>query len=335
MDLKSFRLLNKGITDMKLNYLKWGKLIVGAVLACLIADWIGLQYYAAAGIITLLTIQDTKKETIRIALKRLLIFVIMTGLSAVIFPLVGYDIVGFGIILIPYLFICLALKMPEAIAPIAVLCTHYMSSKSCSLSLIENEFLILLIGAGIGVALNLFMPNNKKKILEFQKETDDKIIGILHRMSLNIIKEDRTDYTGSCFEDLDAVLIALEREARFYMDNHVTRSDDYFLRYMNMRLRQCARLKEMYADIRNMDVIVTQAEPISEFLEKIASEFSEENDVEELLRETETLIENYRKNMLPTTREEFEARAILFDFLSNTKAFLQIKRDFCMQRRID
>ena len=36
-----------------------------------------LQFAYAAGIITLLTVQDTKKETVRITAKRMIIFVIM------------------------------------------------------------------------------------------------------------------------------------------------------------------------------------------------------------------------------------------------------------------
>ena len=122
----------------KINYMKWGKLIVGTVSACLIAKMLGLEFFTAAGIITLLSIQDTRKETFVIALKRLIIFAIMTLLSMVIFPLTGYNVMGLGMVLVPYLFFCLALKMPEAIAPIAVLCTHYMSVGNCSLQMILN-----------------------------------------------------------------------------------------------------------------------------------------------------------------------------------------------------
>ena len=135
------------------------KYVTGSVAAVLLAAALQLQFAYAAGIITLLTIQDTKKETVRITVKRMIIFVIMTILSAVIFPLAGYHVWAFGIVLIPYLFSCMALDMKEAIAPIAVLCTHYVSAKSCSPSMILNEFLILMIGAGIGTLWNLYMPD--------------------------------------------------------------------------------------------------------------------------------------------------------------------------------
>lgn len=313
-----------------MNYMKWIKLIIGAFLACVIADLLELQYYAATGIITLLTIQDTRKETFVITLKRIVIFVIMTVLSAIVFPITGFCLIGFGIILIPYLFLCLWLKMPEAIAPIAVLCTHYMGSESCSWDMIQNEFLILVIGAGIGILCNAFMPDNRKKLLKFQKQTDEKIIGILHRMSINLLKEDKSEYTGSCFAELEEVLGSLKKEAMTYMANHVTDPDDYFLQYMNMRTRQCGRLRELYGSIMRIRLVVEEARPISQFLEKIANEFSEENDVESLLLELEQLTASYKTSELPSSREEFESRAILFEMLSNIKTFLQIKREFVM-----
>ena len=52
------------------------KYVTGSVAAVLLAAALQLQFAYAAGIITLLTIQDTKKETVRITVKRMIIFVI-------------------------------------------------------------------------------------------------------------------------------------------------------------------------------------------------------------------------------------------------------------------
>ena len=115
----------------KEEIIKLIKYVTGSVAAVLLAVLLRLDFAYAAGIITLLTIQDTKKETVRIAAKRLVIFVIMTILSAAIFPLAGYHVWAFGILLIPYLTFCIVLDMKEARAPVAVLCTHYISAGSC------------------------------------------------------------------------------------------------------------------------------------------------------------------------------------------------------------
>lgn len=233
-------------TDEVIKLIKY---VTGSVAAVLLAAALQLQFAYAAGIITLLTIQDTKKETVRVTAKRLVIFIRMTILSAVIFPLAGYHVWAFGIVLIPYLLCCIALDMREAIAPIAVLCTHYISAQSCSPAMIMNEFLILIIGAGIGTLWNLFMPDGRSQLLNYQKVVDDKMVYILRRMALYIELEDKSDYTGSCFDDLDAMLADLKKRALRYMNNHLITEDDYYYEYMLMRARQCNILKRIYADI--------------------------------------------------------------------------------------
>lgn len=314
--------------SLQINYSKWIKLVIGTILSCAIAKAMGLSFYASTGIITLLTIQDTKRETLMVSAKRLIIFVVMTVFSLLVYPFWGFHIWAFGLILIPYLFVCLSLKMPEAIAPIAVLCTHYMSAESIVPSMILNEFLILLVGVFMGVILNLFMGDNTHKVVAFQKQTDEKISHILYRMSIYIMEKDRSEYSGSCFQELSELFESLEKEAKLHMNNHVINSEDYFLQYMHMRKRQCVRLREMYEDIMRMQTVEEEAKPISEFLKKIAKEFSEENDVENLLSELGELIQMYRDSVLPETRDEFETRALLYDILCNIKGFLEIKQDF-------
>ena len=312
-------------TDEVIKLIKY---VTGSVAAVLLAAALQLQFAYAAGIITLLTIQDTKKETVRVTAKRLVIFIIMTILSAVIFPLAGYHVWAFGIVLIPYLLCCMALDMREAIAPIAVLCTHYISAQSCSPAMIMNEFLILIIGAGIGTLWNLFMPDGRRQLLNYQKIVDDKMVYILRRMALYIEREDKSDYTGSCFDELDAMLADLKKEALRYMNNHLITEDDYYYEYMLMRARQCDILKRIYADIIRLTATQEQGKKLADFIKKTAEEFAEQNDVSTLLSELEKLHSDYERQELPVTRQEFENRSMLYHILEDMKAFLEIKKKF-------
>lgn len=317
-------------TDETIKLIKY---VTGSVAAVLLAAALQLQFAYAAGIITLLTIQDTKKETVRITLKRMVIFVIMTVLSALIFPLTGYHVWAFGIVLIPYLFCCMALDMKEAIAPIAVLCTHYISARICNLAMIMNEFLILAIGAGIGTLWNLFMPDGRRQLLGYQRSVDDKMVYILRRMALYIELEDKSDYTGSCFDELDAMLTDLKKEALRYMNNHLITEDDSYYAYMMMRAGQCNILKRIYADIIRMTATTEQGRKLADFIRKTAENFAEKNDVSPLLEELKQLHSYYEKQELPITRQEFENRSMLYHILEDMKVFLEIKKEF-METRI-
>lgn len=315
-------------TDEVIKLIKY---VTGSVAAVLLAAALQLQFAYAAGIITLLTIQDTKKETVRVTAKRLVIFIIMTILSALIFPLAGYHVWAFGIVLIPYLLCCMALDMREAIVPIAVLCTHYISAQSCSPTMIMNEFLILIIGAGIGILWNLFMPDGRRQLLNYQKVVDDKMVYILRRMALYIELEDKSDYTGSCFDDLDAMLADLKKRALRYMNNHLITEDDYYYEYMLMRARQCNILKRIYADIIRLTATQEQGKKLADFIQKTADEFAEQNDVGTLLSELEKLHSDYERQELPVTRQEFENRSMLYHILEDMKSFLEIKRKFIVE----
>lgn len=304
------------------------KYVTGSVAAVLLAVALQLQFAYAAGIITLLTIQDTKKETVKIVVKRIIIFMIMTALSVLIFPLAGFHVWAFGIVLIPYLFCCMALDMKEAIAPIAVLCTHYISAQSCSAGMIGNELLILVIGAGIGVLCNLFMPDGREQLVRYQRSVDDKMVHILQRMALYIELEDKSDYTGNCFEELDGMLADLKKEALYYMNNHLIGEDDYYYEYMQMRAKQCNILKRIYADIIRLTATQEQGKKLAEFIRKTAVEFTEKNDTQGLLSELEQLHGYYERQELPATRQEFENRSMLYHILEDMKIFLEIKKEF-------
>lgn len=312
----------------KEDIIKLIKYVVGSVVAVLLAAALRLEFAYAAGIITLLTIQDTKKETVKIAAKRIVIFIIMTILSAAVFPLAGYHVWAFGVVLIPYLICCIALDMKEAIAPIAVLCTHYISAGSCNAGMILNEFLILVIGAGVGILLNMFMPDSRAKLVEYQRTVDDKMIHILKRMALYMERDNKSDYTGECFDELDKMLINLKKEALYYMNNHFLGENDYYYEYMQMRARQCGILKRVYSDIVRLTTTPQQVRALADFVERIAGEFAEENDVQGLLEELEALKESYTVSELPKSREEFENRAMLYHIMEDLKVFLQIKREF-------
>lgn len=97
---------------------------------------------------------------------------------------------------------------------------------------------------------------------------------------------------------------------------------------MQMRARQCSILKRVYSDIVRLTTTPQQVRALADFVEKIANEFGEENDVQGLLEELEALKESYTVSELPKSREEFENRAMLYHIMEDLKVFLQIKREF-------
>ena len=308
--------------------LKILKISAGSVAAILLADVIGLNYSTSAGIITLLTIQDTTKETIAISVKRIAAFLLASVLAYIVFHLVGYRVISFGIFLFLFVACCKPLGLGSAVSTNAVLVAHYLTQKDMSLPAIGNEAMLLCIGAGIGTLLNLYMPGKVKEIRKMQRILEEDLRNVLFRMSEYIQKEDKSDYTETCFDKLASDVSIGKKQALDYMNNTFFQEAEYFITYMNMREQQCVVLKEIYKKIVSIRKIPPQAEQISAFIHDIAISFGESNNAKVLLEALSDLLSQMKESPLPVTRDEFEERAILFSILMDLNRFLKLKNDF-------
>ena len=211
----------------QINWMKALKIAAGAVAAILIAEAMGLQNAASAGIITLLTVQNTRRETVMSSVRRVLAFCIMTLLSMPLYHFCGTEPWTFGLVLLLLLLICYGLHMEDSTPINAVMATHYMLAGGVTSSMVGNELLLLLIGSGIGVCLNWFMPRNRNRIQRMQQELDGEIQGILERMAVRILEADHTGYGDSCFAKTEQLSAALRREIDIFLQNQTWEDDTY------------------------------------------------------------------------------------------------------------
>lgn len=304
------------------------KIALGSTIAILLANAIGLNYSISAGIITLLTIQDTKKETILISLKRGIAFLFATLLSLILFRSLSFSTIPFGIFLFLFVGGCTLIKLQDGIAMNAVLATHYILSESISLSMIGNEAMLLLIGAGIGTLINLYMPNNVRKIKEIQASIESDLRKILFRMAFFLQEVEKSNYEGQCFAPLKKDIELGLTYAYQNMNNTLLKESQYFIRYMEMRQHQLQILSEIYGKIISLHSVPSQVIPVVEFIERLANSLAESNNAKALLTLEQKLECDFKESPLPQTREEFEDRAVLFMILKDFKVFLLTKKQF-------
>lgn len=310
------------------SMLKLIKIAVGSAASIFFADVLGLSYSTAAGIITLLTIQDTSRETITISVKRILAFLLATLLAYMVFHIVGYHVFAYGIFLFLFVACCIPLRLGDAVSINAVLATHYLLERDMSLPFIGNEALLLLIGAGIGTLLNLYMPGKGKEIRAMQRTLEEDLRRVLLRMSEYVGKEDRSDYTGACFDKLQADIASGVKQAYAYMNNTFFQESKYFIAYMNMREQQTMVLRDIYKKIMSIRTIPPQTEQVAALIYEVAVTFGESNNARELLTKLSEALQRMKDSPLPVTREEFEDRAVLYGILMDLEYFLQLKKEF-------
>lgn len=304
------------------------KIALGCVISMFAAAVIGLKYSATTGLITVLSIQPTKKETIYTALKRLAAYFIAMFVSVVCFKIFGYTILAFGIYLFVFVIVCNMFAAQSAIVPISVLVTHLLAENDCSVSLLINELLIFIIGAGVGIILNMHLHKNEKKEKYYRAQLDNEIKAIIGRMSDRILTEDKSDYNGECFIRINRLLYEAEKVVYENESNVLSNVHSYGLKYLEMRRKQSEVLHEMYKSVRRISTTPIQAKKISDFLKKISNEYDEHNNVMNLVDEIDAMFEHMQKEKMPGNRAEFESRAILYNLMHQTKEFLMIKYEF-------
>lgn len=314
----------------KTDYIKIFKIAAGAGAAIALAEGLGLRYSASAGIITLLSIQDTKKETIRVMALRFCSFGLSLILSAVCFSLFGHGALAIGVFLLFFSGLSFQLRMQEGISVNTVLMTHFMAEQSMSLRNIGNELALLVIGAGIGLLLNLYIPGKEKQIRVKQRQIEDRMREILNHMSgiLSASGNVPLERIRDSLTVLDDELRLGEKNAFEEMENKLLTETKYYLRYMNMRRLQSGVLGRVAENIGHLMRLPPQAEMVAHFMERISSSFHEYNNAVALLEELEQLKRQMREQPLPDTRDEFESRAVLYRMMLELEQFLAIKKTF-------
>lgn len=314
----------------KINYIQLIKIALGSCLAILSADRLGLHYSASAGIITLLSIQNTKKETFLITGKRFLSFLLSVAIAFFIFSALGYHAFSFGVFLLVFVGACYLLKLEDGIAMNAVLTTHFLIEKSINFYWISNELLLLVIGAGIGVLLNLYIPRNTSAIKQDQMMIEEDMKLILKNISAALIKDPEENLQAIDFLPLENHLNEALSRAYENMNNTLLSDTRYYIQYMQMRKNQNTILNRIYSHIASIDTVPEQAYKIAEFIQHIAATFHEYNNALNLLKRLQDIKSEFKSDPLPGSREEFESRAILFQILNELEAFLLLKKEFSM-----
>ncbi len=289
---------------------------------------LGLDYAISAGIITLLSLQDTKKATISLALIRTGAFALSIMILFMVFYFLSFTPIAFGVFLMVFASICYYFKIYDAIPMNAVLATHFLLEKEISFSMIRNEALLLVIGAGIGILLNIYIPNNEKQIRREQRKIEADLKVILSEMAEQLLIQNKSDYNEQSLDKLKEHIEMGLKHAYTNMNNTFFQESRYYIEYMDMRNQQYNILKEIYEKIRTLTTVTTHSDDMAMFIRSISETLSESQNTKDLLRTQEALLVKFKESSLPVTRDEFENRAVLYIILMDIRIFLKMKERF-------
>ena len=279
------------------------KTAVGATIAIILANFFGLKYALSAGVITILSVQNTKRKSVEIAWSRFNSTCLALMISGILFSLIGFNAFAFGLYLLIFIPLAVSYKLSDGIVMSSVLVTHLLGEGYISLSLIANEFFLVIIGAGIAILFNLYMPKMQPRIKEDQAKIEEQFRIVLLCLAGTTSSQSVAIDEEFLFQTLEEMLLKARDRAMLHKENYLLDEMTYYVQYMDMRFMQYQVLLSMRQTLGKVVMTVEQSSLIADLTEHIAFNLHEYNPAEDLIQMTQDVLTQCRNQELPKTND--------------------------------
>lgn len=292
-----------------------------AAVAIAVASAIHLQFSATAGIIAILSLMGTKRETLKVALGRLMAYASALLIAFVCFSIFGDGLLAFGIYLFVFAALCYACSWGYATAMISVLISHFMGTGGMTWAQVGNESLLFLIGTTCGILTNLHLHPDEERLDALIHQADEQMRAALTALSESADARNLLILLGETLQQADDC-------AAKNAGNSLTDAPTHEIHYIAMRRQQRRILLQVMQDARKVQGHPPQEGEVRALIGRISTEYDRENDCALLLSALHDLLAEMQHQPLPVTRGEFEDRALLYAVLRRMEDFLLLKREF-------
>jgi uncharacterized membrane protein YgaE (UPF0421/DUF939 family) len=303
------------------------KTAVGVGLAIWLAHLLKLDYYTSAGILTILSIQTTKRKSIHAIYTRIIASFVVLALSFIFFNALGYYASVLGLLVLILLPILVMLKVTPGFVSSSVILLHIFNEQHFTWSLLQNELLIMLVGFGVGFLVNMQMPDIEPELNVYRIEIE-KNYSVIFTQIARYLRDGDTNWDGK--ELLLATEAVNKGKSLAYQDveNHITRKENLFYRYFDVREQQLEIIERILPKITNLPTIVNQANMIADFMDELANNVHSGNTASKYRKKLADVKRTFQTMPLPRSHEEFVAMGSLYQFIEEMDHYLAIKQQF-------
>lgn len=303
------------------------KTAIGTPIAIWITQMLGVTNFVSAGILTILCIQPSRKLSVLSAWDRFFACLLAILFSYVFFRLFGYSPVVIGLMLMIFIPVLVYFDITQGIGTSVVIILNIYGQKMISLPFLVDQFLIIVVGVGTGLLMNLYMPNLERKMRTLQAKLENKFRIILHEISVSIQEPER-EWNKKEIEECRKILKQAGRLVGIDKENHLLREEHPYADYFSMRGRQLILLEAMLPLVDTLPRQDELSDHIAEFFEGLSAAVHPGNTADKFLEELKDLKREFRREDLPVNQEEFETRSNLFQLLHEIEDYLIIKSKF-------
>lgn len=301
------------------------KTAIGTGVAILIAQKLGLSFYASAGIIAILCIQVTRKQSFRAALNRVLACLLGLAVGIVLYASLGFQPVTLTIMILAFLPLAVRFGIQEGFVTSMVVLLHLYSVQSIDPAVILNELFLILIGVGVALLANLYMPSLEKELKGMQAAVERNFSRIMQEFAY-YLRHGQSNWDGHEMIETEKMLLEAKMLAARDEENRFGRKgEDTYYQYFLMRQKQFDYLERMLPVVSKLHAQVPQGQQIADFLDHLSHSIHPGNTAYRFLDKLDAMREKIRETPLPQTQEEFETQAALFYLLREIEQYLYIK----------
>lgn len=306
------------------------KIGIGSSLSLYAAQKLGFNYAVSAGTITLLSLMNSKWETIKLSGSRIASFLITVLAGWLLFTHISSMWIAYGILLTFIVFMAEILDWRATISVNGVIAAHLVTYENFNDVAVWNELGIVLVGVGFAIVFNLFNGNyeHKRHIVTNMRDIENRMQMIMGAMSAYLSNKKMETDVWENMKTLEKDIQDCIKEAYEYQNNTFYSHPEYYISYFEMRKNQCQILHNLHYEMKKMRTMPKNAKIAAEYLLYLAGNITEYNNPQEQLVRLKELIEHIKDEELPATREEFESSALLFHIFMDIEDFLLYKKHF-------
>ncbi|GLC88792.1 hypothetical protein LYSBPC_19190 [Lysinibacillus piscis] len=303
------------------------KTAIGTAIAIAIAQYFDLTYYVSAGILTILCVQPTKKKSVQAVYTRFVASLIGMIFAFVSFELFAYHPLVFAGMLLLFIPILVSLQVTDGFVSSAVIMMHIYVAGHFSWTLVGNELALMAVGYGVGLAVNMYMPDSQKELTYYTTRIEELYRTIFLKIA-SYLRDGDTSWGGQ--EIIEAFQLLDDAKSIAFKDveNHFTRRQNDYYRYFDMREQQLEIMDRMLPKITALPIIVQEAAIVADFLQDLGEHVHSGNTAHHYREKLTQVKEDFAQLPLPQNHEEFLAQAALYQFIEEMDRYLEIKQSF-------
>lgn len=300
------------------------KTAIGTSASIILAQILGFDNFVSAGILTILCIQVTKKQSIKTSWNRFSACLLAMLFSIVFFEGMAYHPIIIGFLLLFFIPTAVMLKISDGIVTSIVIILHIYSAGEVTTNILLNELGIITIGIGVALLANLYMPSLDQKLLEYQIQIEENFKRIFDEIVI-YLRTNESNWDG--LEITETAQLIEEAQVLAYRDveNRLLRNENVYYHYFKMREKQFEIIERVLPIVISISYTIEQGEMVADFMEELAANIHPGNTANRFLVKLYEMKASFKNMELPKTREEFEARAALFQFVREMEQYLWIK----------